>query len=113
MSLESSLQTLLGGLVSGRCYPMVAPAGTATPYICFQNISGSPFVINAVTSGNPKIQIDIIGTGYSQVKTLAASVRAALLISSLANSQEMEFDDFTEETRSYRVIMQYEFWTTT
>lgn len=39
MSLEQSLYTALSGLCP-RVYPDVAPAGTATPFVTFQQIGG-------------------------------------------------------------------------
>jgi hypothetical protein len=113
MTIESSVQTLLGALVSGRCYPVINTTIVITrPYITYQVISGGPLLALA-NSANPEemsMQIDIWDSTYGGAKTLAQSVKTAMLGASFANVQTMDQDMYEGVSKEYRVMLEYSIW---
>ena len=80
-TIESTIQTLLGALVSGRCYPIVNASATITlPYITYQVIFAEPLMVTA-NSANPervRMQIDVWAGSYGAVKVLGESIKTAM-----------------------------------
>lgn len=76
LSTYSGLSTL----ISKKIYPIIAPEGTAVPYVTYTRISGQRFHAFRSDSGmtNPTFQFSCFGTSYSNAKAVAAQLRAAL-----------------------------------
>jgi hypothetical protein len=86
MSLESDVFDTLKGLVSNRCYPDVAPAGAAQPYIVWQQAGGEAFNFMesaAVGKRNARIQVACWAATRLAASALARSVEDTLVASSL------------------------------
>ena len=113
MAAESDIQAVLGALVTGRCYPLLAPANVVKPYITYQVISNVPSVTLDGPTGteNRRLQIDIFDKTYSGVKVLEESAKAAMAIATVTNVPLSTGDLFEGETQLYRVIMDYSIWT--
>jgi len=110
MGIESSIQSICGAFVSGKCYPITNTVGSTAPYITFQKITGGDFMLS-VESDKTSYQIDVFGKTYNEARTLADSVKAAFKASTtLPNVREMEFDDYDEIGRLYRRVLQFGFW---
>ena len=81
MSAESQVYAALKSLVSGRCYPDLAPDVVVKPYLVFQQVGGSAvnFVDPSVPSKkNSRIQVSVWGDTRSQVSSIAVQVEDAL-----------------------------------
>lgn len=81
MSIETSIVSALTGLVAGRVFADVGIAGTAKPYITYQQVGGTSvnFVDAAAPSkANGRFQINVWGDTRSSVAVLAAQAEAAL-----------------------------------
>jgi Protein of unknown function (DUF3168) len=84
MSLESDIFSALTGLVSGRVYPDVAPYGTTTPYITYQQVGGSAEnFLESVFVGkrNARIQINCWASTRASANSLARSVETTVITS--------------------------------
>lgn len=112
MTTESTIQTALAALVSGRCYPLVAPDPVAKPYIIYQVISDVQANSLDGFSGlsNKRVQVDIYVMGYGGVKALAASAKAAMA-TALPQSIHLSSQDLHEpDTQLYRITMDFSLW---
>ena len=111
-TIEAQIQTLLGNLCSGRCYPLVNTMATLiSPYITFQKISGIPDMdLDGPGRENCRFQFDVWATTYSAAKTLAESVKTAMLGASFVNTPIMYSDLYEEVSKEYRVLLEYYIW---
>ena len=110
-TIEAQLQTLLGNLCSGRCYPLIAPEGTVSPFITFQKVSGIPDMdLDGPGRENCRFQFDVWGTTYSAAKTLAESAKTAMVGASFSNTPIMAMDLYEEVSKEYRVMLEYYIW---
>ena len=112
-TFESTIKTLLGTLVSGRSYAVFNDASTIVlPYITFQKITGTPWLVSDENADVVRVQIDVFDSTYGGANTLALTVKNALKTSSLVNSRIMISDAFEEVPKEYRVILEYYIWIT-
>lgn len=118
MSLISILQPLLEPLAPGGAWPMVVAQGTAAPYIVFQRIGSD--VLNIVDGppplDNAHIQIDVYARAYAAAVDISDAIDAALQAAAQAGTFGCYAivsprDLFESDTRLYRVLMEYSFWT--
>jgi len=76
MAIEATIKTLLGALVSGRCYPLVNDSPTIVlPYITFQLVYAEQ---NIGTHEYDRYQIDVWAATFSGAKTLAGTFANAV-----------------------------------
>lgn len=110
--IETSVQAVLAALVSGRCYPLVAPANVVKPYIVYQVVSNIPEVILDGAEGLEQrhMQFDIYAATYAAAKTLEESLKAAMLAASFVNVPLAYGDSYEPETQLYRCLMEYSVW---
>ena len=109
-TIEAQLQTLFGNLCSGRCYPLIAPEGTVSPYITFQVIDSTPWKL-ATAEEKTRLQADVFGGTYGAAKTLAVSVKTALDTATFAASSMITNMDLYEEvSKEYRVLLEFYIW---
>jgi hypothetical protein len=115
MSVEASLQAALAALVSGRCYPLVAPDGTAKPYITFQVIDDTETVTLDGPSGTERlrVQVSVWDKTYGGAKTLLANVKATMAAASFVNIPlPGGGDTYEPQTQLYGYIKDFAIWTT-
>lgn len=113
MAIEGQIQSLLGSLVSGRCYPVVnRSVDIVSPYITFQVITATPEVTLDGPCGteNLRVQIDVWAETFGASKSLASQVKAAMQTASFVNVPIMSQDLFEEVTQEHRVSMDYSIW---
>jgi len=113
-TIEASIQTLLGNLCSGRCYPVVNTMPTlVSPYITFQVIDAVPMLVSA-NSAKPekmRLQVDIWAATYGAAKTLAASAKTAIDTATFAGTALIATMDLYEEvSKEYRVMIEFYIW---
>lgn len=113
MAIEGDIQALLSPLVSGRCYPLVNTSTTLTrPYITFSVVSNVPVVSLTGPSGleRRRFQIDIWGDSYGAVKDIEARTKSTFSASSIVNVPLSSQDLYEEDTKLYRVSMDFAVW---
>lgn len=82
MTVESTLFSALSPLVGSRVYPDIAPEGTASPYITYQQVGGRSFVYVEGTLPdikNGRIQFDVWADTRTAASALALQVESALV----------------------------------
>jgi len=113
-TIEAQLQTLLGNLCAGRCYPLINTTPTiVSPYITFQVIDAAPMLVSANSAKQEKmrVQVDVFGTTYSSAKTLAQSVKTAIDTASFAGTSLItNMDLYEEASKEYRVLLEFYIW---
>lgn len=81
MTIETDLVAALDALCGGRCYADVAPAGTATPFITYQQVGGKTvdFIEGGpATKRNARIQVTCWHSSRGAVNALMRQVEDAL-----------------------------------
>lgn len=86
VAIEASLYTILSGaggvtaLAGTRIYPLLIPQEAALPALAYQRISGRRTMAHdgPITLTRARVQITCVAETYSQAKSLAAAVQAAL-----------------------------------
>ena len=107
-AIESTLQTLLGALVSGRCYPVINNSLTVVaPYITFQMVSGDTWIQN---QDERRYQIDVYATTYSGARVIAESIKTAMKSASFANAIITFQDLYEEVSKEFRVLLEFYIW---
>lgn len=71
----------IGGLVSTRVYPMVAPQEAALPLVVYQRVSGPRHQHHDGPAGlaEARIQLTITAETYSSAKSVASGIRDVLV----------------------------------
>lgn len=119
--LETLIYALLAAdspvstLVSTRIYPLVLPQDVVLPAITYTRISGGQVSSLDGYSGleNPRIQVDAWAASYSGVKDLAAKIVTAMNGSATFSATILSDTDFFEdETKIYRVSLDFSAWHT-
>jgi len=114
MSLESLLTTALQ-VQCPRVFPDVAPYGTQTPFVTYQQIGGdSPtFMDRAVPSKrNSMVQINVFSSTRSEAMTLMLAIEAALIVSTAfqAAPEGAMHADIDEDTDLRTSIQDFSIW---
>lgn len=83
MSIESDLVALLKA-INPRTYPDVAPAGTATPYVTWQQLGGQSmrYGDNTADSRFPTIQVSVWSRTRMEASTMLQQIEDALCAAS-------------------------------
>jgi hypothetical protein len=86
MSLEANVFDALKALVGNRVYPDVAPAGTDTPFIVYQQVGGE--AINFLEAGMPgvrnaRMQISCWAQSRLAASALARAAEEAIVAGNL------------------------------
>lgn len=114
MSLESKLFTELAALCP-RVFPDVAPAGTARPYVTYQQIGGDPsFYVEGqvMAKVSAYMQINVWHESRQQANTLMRQIEAALLQSTAfqAEPQGGLIAGFEEDTETRSAQQDFSIW---
>lgn len=113
MSVESTIQSTLGALVSGRCYPLIAPDPVTAPYIVFAVISDVPETTleGAEVQSHKRIQVDAYAAGYGAAKTLNESIKAAMAgVTTFTSVPTLSQDMIDPDVQLYRVSTDFSVW---
>lgn len=114
MSLEANLFSLLGPLVSGRCYPDTSPDIPVYPLIIYQQVGGdvAQFLDQTVADkDNARMQVMTWSRTREEAATLARSARDALLASSMAvEALSAPVSLYDEQAKLYGSRADYSIW---
>lgn len=109
MTIEASLFTALGPLVSNRVSPVTFPLTGAVPVwpaIRYSIISVTPSVTICGDGGDEtadtRIQIDIVATTFSAARTLRRQVMTAMQAFTPIAVFENSFSSYDAETKTFR-----------
>jgi hypothetical protein len=111
--IAADLITTLTGVLSGRLYPSVAPAGVVAPYAVYQLVSGIPVsdLLGQADRTNSHYQIDLFGRDKGALDVLADGVKAAMNGAGLFKSVcTMQQDVYEDPAQFYRVILDFSIW---
>lgn len=119
MSVEEKIFSLLTttttitATLENRIFPVRAPQTVPLPYAVYQRISGGQLngLDGYLTLENPRIQIDVYSTSYSQVKTLAENIHTQMETSTaFKNTLANDSDIYEDELNAYRITMDFSCW---
>lgn len=118
MSTESTIQTALGALVSGRCYPLNAPDPVVKPYIVFSVISDVSENdldgdVNGNSLSNARIQVDVYHTTYGACKAIGGKGGTARIAMKTAFPQSVHLASrelYEQDTQLYRITSDFSIW---
>lgn len=110
MSTLTEIKTAIGNLVSGRCYPLIAPEKPVAPYAVYFQVANAPEVTmeNTVPVENTRVQVDAYAKTYAEAQSLAESIRSAML--SLGAIPLLAVDLHENEVKLYRVAQDFSIW---
>lgn len=116
MSAEAIIRSTLSALVGDRIYPLVAPTGTACPYITFQQVGGSAinFFDGALPGRrNGRYQVNVWAEGMPQAAALARQVEDALRVAPGLQTTVLgaPVADYEEDTELFGTMQDFSFWT--
>lgn len=111
MSIESDLFALLKS-INPRTYPDVAPAGTATPYVTWQQIGGQSmrYGDNTADSRYPLIQVNVWSRSRMEASAMIRQIEDAICASSAfqATPQGEPLSTYESDTLLYGSIQRFE-----
>ncbi len=115
--IEQTLYSLLSAapavtsLTGQRIYPLQRPQGDTLPALVYQRVATTPVTSLSGDTGIDavRLQIDCLAATYVQVKALADASRAAI-VGGLRAITEMQLDLYDDETRTFRVTMDFRVW---
>lgn len=98
------------GIVGDRVYPIVAPEGTAAPYIIYTRISSAPTVdlSGATRAEDHRVQVDVYADTFAGVHTLADAAQAALADAGMPLGVNLDTQD--QDTGLFRVSFDQSIW---
>lgn len=114
--IESTLMSIVGGLVAGGLYPHIAPQGVARPYAVYQEVV-SP-TQNTLSDGAPiqnsLLQVAVWDTTYlgsrTAGETIANAISAAFAAGTMAGVQRSRRAIYDPETELHGFLYEFSFW---
>lgn len=93
-------------------YPVIAPQGTAAPYITFHGIGGTDIMALAGSSGASRkvVQINFWSTSRKQANELADSAKTALAAVLIIGEKLDLPEDFEPDTKLFHISFSIAVW---
>lgn len=104
----------LNTLVGFRIYPLILPQKPTMPAITYQQISATPYSTINQASGLAlyRVQLSCYGNTYNEAKAVSKQVLSALQRFTGEGLQDVaienEFDDYEQDTKLYKVVIDVE-----
>jgi hypothetical protein len=100
---------------AGPAFPVVAPQGTAAPYLRYVGIGGSDdvtFDADGLGATSGLVQVDAFALDYATAQRLLESARAALYASPAVTIGDLTYlpDDYEGDTKLFKASFQVEAW---
>lgn len=115
MLLELELEAILKAQCP-RVFPTTAPAGTATPYVVWQHIGGTPLRFFDNTAGDKRnafIQVNVWHTRTDSAFALIRAIEDALCAATdklTVNPQGEPIDGFDDTNELRGALQSYSIW---
>lgn len=114
MTTEATIVTLLQGLCS-RVYPDVAPAGTARPYVTYQQVGGRALTFMERTAPSKKhgrFQISVWADTRIAAAALALQIENAFITASTMQAEPLSapVSDYEPDTKLYGARQDFTVW---
>jgi hypothetical protein len=114
MSLESDLYAALSAICP-RVFPDVAPSGTVSPWITWQQIGGQALSYlgrEVPDLRNAFIQVSVWAPSRLEANTIAAQIETALTTSTAftAKPVDAQYATYEDDTRLYGAAQRYSIW---
>jgi len=116
-------QTAITALVGRKIYPVIAPQNVVAPYIVVFKVDGPRDHSHDGAShlANPRFQLSVFSTTYSEAKAIAAALQAALegYTGTMGGAggvavngvfYENETDLYEPDTKLYHIAVDYKMW---
>jgi hypothetical protein len=115
MTVEADLYTTLKGLVGNRVFPDLAPAGTARPYIVYQEISGeAPVFLEQANPSkkNGRFQIVVWSVTRAEASAISLQIESAMVLATLFQAKPIggRTAVYDEETELRGARQDYSVW---
>lgn len=115
MTVEECIRETLKSLVDDRVFPDIAPEGTDSNYITYQQVGGTSVSYldgSAPEIKNSRFQINVWGKRRNEVKAIMASAGAALMAEKKlrATSYGEPVDTYEKETDLRGSRQDFSFW---
>lgn len=108
--IEAQLYAALSALAGGRVFPLVAPHGTANPYLVYSVPShGSDDALAGMGARRAAVQLDAYAGSLAAAKALVADALAAL--DPFDPGELMELQEYEPDTGLYRATAEVAIWT--
>ncbi len=112
--LETNIFNALSPLVGARVYPDIAPAGTALPYITYQQVGGKPVNFLGAESSdkkNARMQINVWSSSRLQAALISRSIEDCLVLTPLFGTVEGgAIASYEPELKLYGAMQDFSFW---
>lgn len=112
LQMTAEMVSVLNPLVANKCYPLIAPDNTATPYITYHTVVNSPVVTldDGVPINNTRMQIDCFASTYPEAKQLAMDIASAMQTASFKVVPRSTQDLYEDAMKIYRVSQDFSIW---
>jgi hypothetical protein len=114
LTFPDAIYAALSPTLGNKIYPNVAPDGTTTPYAVYGGVGTAPelTLANGIPIDCERIQIDVWGSTYLEARSIAGTIKAALLATPypIGVILKTETDGYEPDVKLHRVIQEYSFW---
>lgn len=113
MSIEASIKTAIGSLVSSRVYPDVTPDNPVFPLIVYQQVGGQAVESMEGTiadKDNARMQVVVWSKTRLEATTIARSARSALVSTLNAITYAAPVSLYDEALKLYGARTDYSLW---
>lgn len=115
MTVESDIYTLTKSLVGNRVFPDVAPLGTATPYLTYQQVGGEAVTFygrEVPSKKHGRFQINIWGKTRGEVAALSILLETAFITATAFTAEALGAPaaELDEEIPLYGTRQDFSIW---
>ncbi len=114
-SAEAIVAGAVRDFVEGRCFPDVAPANTARPYITYQAVGGQSqsYLNNSVALQNARMQVNVWADSRAVARAVMTRVIGALCQPSIrATAIGAPVSTYESDTKLYGSRADFSIWFT-
>ena len=109
---DETLRAVLDPVLPGKVFSPIAPAGTAEPYVIFQDLFAQPenSMCGFASLDQVHYQIDTYAITKREAKALMSAVKAALRLTTFPPNVENEQGFYEPDSRLSRRMIQIIVW---
>lgn len=115
MSVESDIYTLMKPLAGNRVFPDVAPLGTATPFITYQQVGGDALSFygrEVPSKKHGRFQVNVWGKTRAEVAALSLQIESAFITATAFTAEALgaPVSELDEEIPLYGARQDFSIW---